>query len=338
MLNKKLVVDAFPAFNEIRLAEFRINYLSEIVDLVVIAEARLTQSGLPKPLYFRDWLEAQSIELKSRVIVIEVPLLDLETSWEREIFTREYLCSYLKREYPNSRFILSDLDEIPSIQQVKLLRDSFGIFHFHTPTFVRNVNWQLQDQHENWARGVMGETDLNDYPNGGRFIKEFPRIDSVPGAHFSWLQIDKDSVSKKLQAAAHAELNENFWASESIIRYSNYFKIDHLGRSRARGFGVLKILYPLQEGILLEISKVFPDLVDAGADTPKLARRLLASCKFSAFVGDNYFSRKVRSQFNPEYYFTHRTTLIYLITLVEVLVSTIAMTKRSIKRIRIFRK
>ncbi len=337
MLNKKLIVDAFPAFNEIRLADFRINYLSEIVDLVVIAEARLTQSGLPKPLYFKDWIQAQSDAMKSRVVVIEVPLLDLKTSWEREIFTREYLCDYLRIEYPNSRFILSDLDEIPSIQQVKQLHDSQGIFHFHTPTFVRNVNWQLQDQHQNWARGVMGETDLNVYPNGGRFVKEFPRIDSVPGAHFSWLQIDKDSIAKKLQAAAHAELNESFWSSDSIIRYCDYYKIDHLGRSRAGGFGVLKIRYPLPEGILLEISKVFPDLVDSGAETPKLLRRIIASCKFSVFVGDNSISRKVRSHFDPEYYFSHRSTLIYLVILIEVLVSTIAMIKRSIKRLGLHR-
>jgi hypothetical protein len=337
VLNKKLVVDAFPAFNEIRLAEFRISYLSETVDLVVIAEAWLTQSGLPKPLYFKDWIEAQGIEMKSRVMVVEVPLLDLETSWEREIFTREYLCDYLKREYPNSKFILSDLDEIPSIQQVKQLHNSHGIFHFHTPTFVRNVNWQLQDQHQNWARGVMGETDLNIYPNGGRFVKEFPRIDSVPGAHFSWLQIDKDSITKKLQAAAHVELNESFWSSKSLMRYCDRYKIDHLGRSRAKGFGVLKICYPLPEGILLEISKVFPNLVDLGTETPKLGTRLLASCKFSAFVGDNSFSRKVRSHFDPEYYFSHHSTLIYSVTLIEVLVSTIAMVKRLIKRLRLHR-
>ena len=338
MLNKTLIIDAFPAFNEIRLAEFRISYLWEVVDLVVIAEARLTQSGISKPLYFKDWLEEQRIELKSRVVVIEVPLIDLKTSWEREIFTREYLSDYLKKEYPNSKFIQSDLDEIPSIQQVKQLQVSRGIFHFHTPTFVRNINWQLQDQHKNWARGVMGETDLNKYPNGGRFVKEFPRIDSVPGAHFSWLQVDKDSITKKLQAAAHVELNESFWASESIIRYCNYFKIDHLGRSRAMGFGVLKILYPLKEGILLEISRAFPNLVDVGAETPNFARRLLASCKFSAFVGDNLFSRKVRSLFDPEYYFSHRSKLIHLITLIELLVATMAMIKRSIKRSGVFRK
>jgi hypothetical protein len=334
MVSNNIVIDAFPAFNEIELAAFRISYLSESVDLVVIAEAKLTHSGIEKPLYFKDWISGQSADLKSRVVVIEVPLANLESSWEREIFTREYLRDFLLREYPDSRIILSDLDEIPSIEQVNNLRSEFGIFHFHTPTFVRNVNWQLQDQHKDWARGVMCEVRLNVHPNGGRFVKDFPRIDGAPGAHFSWLQIDKNLMANKLQATAHTELNENFRTSESLIRYCNFYKIDHLGRSRAKGFGLFRIVYPLPKGILTEMSRIFPELVDSGTGTPNLVRRLLATCKLSAFVGDTVFSHKIRSHFDAEYYFSHRTKLTSFIIFAESLALILGIIKRLAKRLK----
>lgn len=332
MISNNMVIDAFPGFNEIELAAFRINYLSESVDLVVIAEAKLTHSGIEKPLYFKNWIRDQSADLKSRVVVIEVPLVNLKSSWEREIFTREYLRDFLLREYPDSKIILSDLDEIPSIEQVNNFRNKSGIFHFHTPTFVRNINWQLKDQHKDWARGVMCEVRLNIHPNGGRFVKDFPRIEGAPGAHFSWLQINQGLMGNKLQATAHTELNQNFRTSESLIHYCNFYRIDHLGRSRVKGFGLFRIVYPLPNGILTEISRFFPELVDSDIGTPNLARRLLATCKLSAFVGDTDFSRKIRSRFEAEYYFSHRTKLISLIIFAEFLALILGVIKRLVKR------
>ena len=108
------MVDAFPGFNEIELAEFRIRYLSELVDKVVIAESSLTQSGLEKKLYFQDWLENQTADLQNKIEVLKVPLEKLHTSWEREIFTREFLMDHLRITYPNAKFqwlcILMEVD------------------------------------------------------------------------------------------------------------------------------------------------------------------------------------------------------------------------------------
>ena len=182
-----MIIDSFPAFKEIELAQFRMMYLSNLVDLTIIAEARLTQSGLEKPLYFKNWLANQNEEFKSRVVIIEVPLLAASSSWEREIYTREYLFDHIKVNYPSAKFILSDLDEIPSLEQVESLRTTSGLFHFLTPTFYRKINWKLGDQHIRWSHGVMGEVALNIFPNAGRFSKQIPILKSVPGAHFSFI-------------------------------------------------------------------------------------------------------------------------------------------------------
>ena len=96
IVNEDMIIDAFPGYNELELANFRINYLSDFVDLTVIAEARLTQSGLEKPLYFTKWLSEQNSVVKEKVRVIEVPLITSSTSWEREIYTLEFLFRYIK--------------------------------------------------------------------------------------------------------------------------------------------------------------------------------------------------------------------------------------------------
>ena len=89
-----MLIDAFPIFNEIELAEFRISYLSNLVDKVLIAESHLTNSGNDKPLYFSDWLSKNN-SFKSNVEVIYVPHTLSMESMERDIFTREYLINYL---------------------------------------------------------------------------------------------------------------------------------------------------------------------------------------------------------------------------------------------------
>ena len=64
IIQKDMVIDAFPGFNEVELAEFRISYLKDVVDKVIIVESELTHSGLSKPLYFANWLANQSQTMK----------------------------------------------------------------------------------------------------------------------------------------------------------------------------------------------------------------------------------------------------------------------------------
>lgn len=63
-MSHRLTIDAFPGFNEIDLAAFRIKFLAGVVDRVVIAECHLTQSGKTKPLYFSKWLSSCEFDLR----------------------------------------------------------------------------------------------------------------------------------------------------------------------------------------------------------------------------------------------------------------------------------
>jgi hypothetical protein len=330
-----MIIDSFPAFKEIELAQFRIMYLSNLVDLTIVAEARLTQSGLEKPLYFRNWLSNQSEEFKSRVIVIEVPLLAASTSWEREIYTREHLFDHIKVNYPSAKFILSDLDEIPSLEQVEGLRTTSGLFHFLTPTYYRKINWQLRDQHLRWSHGVMGEVALNVFPNAGRFSKQIPILNSVPGAHFSWLGIDEGSLWEKSKAAAHSELNENFWASQELLRYCDKYRVDHLGRGRNLGWGMFNVTNPNENMITAAAYRFFPSWADMDDIIPRFWARFWASMKVTSFVADTKLASYARKRFEPDHYFTKRKLVISLIVSTETLMSMLSNLRIRLGRTRL---
>ena len=313
-----MLIDAFPIFNEIELAEFRISYLSNLVDKVLIAESHLTNSGNDKPLYFSDWLSKNN-SFKSNVEVIYVPHTLSMESMERDIFTREYLINYLIEKYPYAKYILSDLDEIPSTDQIRTLLNSSGNFHFKTPTSYRRLNWQLIDNiHAEWSRGVMGDVKFAEKTNAGRFNKMIPVIKGEPGAHFSWLAKDSKSNYEKIKAGAHIEINKSYWRSDKIIEFCDEYKIDHLGRARNKGFGLFRIVMNKKNNsVIFAAKKELPELFDNDASAPKNLLRIYASVKLSVYLGESFLSKISQKLFKIDYFLESKNIVIIIIVSIE---------------------
>jgi hypothetical protein len=335
--NEISIIDAFPGFNEIKLAEFRINYLLEVVDKVIIAESKITHSGYGKPLYFSQWISNQSYAIRERVVVVEVPLSHLKTSWEREIFTRESLLAFLTTHYPRARYIISDLDEIPSISQVLNFCRSSGVFHFNTPTSYRRINWLLKDSHASWARGVMGDASLRHHPNVGRFIK-FPLIKGHPGAHLSYLGKGHIALQEKIGAFAHTELNASIYNSPSLVSYCDKFRIDHLGRSQELGTGLLEIDECLSNEVLIASKEYFPEYFDQGIGLPSLLSRLYASIRLTSYLSQGIIGKIQRKLFTPEYFFSHKNPLVQVGGLLYIFLISLRKTGYSLLKSKFERR
>ena len=279
-----MIVDIFLGFNEIRLAEFRLDYLSRNIDHTIIGESRLTHSGISKELYFAKWYTELDSLLQSKVTVLEIPLDNFTGSWEREIFSREYLVNYAKKEFPGSKFILSDLDEIPSNNQVENMLGTSGVFHFVTPTYYRRANWRLKDKHLNWSRGVCGDIDQLQEENGGRFAS-FPLIPGKPGIHLSYLGMTDVGLRQKISSFAHTELAVTRFAAPGLVKFCDLYRINHLGQSRTKGFGLFEIEQSHADDLWnLRLMK-FSDLMDlSNAQIPSFPRRIWASALVSAYL------------------------------------------------------
>lgn len=238
-----MLLDAFLGFNEIELTKFRIGYLSKVVDKTIILESSLTHSGKTKNLYFSEYFQ-KNPELQSNIEVIQVDLNGFGNSWQRERFSRNFLVDYLYEFYPNSEFILSDLDEIPSIEGLKdeLLNLQHPL-HLRTPTSYRWANFtSLAKSDANWHRVVLSSTRFEKIESGGRFSK-LP-ISNSPnlGLHCSYLNYRLGDIREKLESFAHQELSSEIISDSKVLAYCDKWMINHLGRFESSGSGLLKVL------------------------------------------------------------------------------------------------
>lgn len=277
------VIDVFTGYDEIELAELRISYLSSFVKKTIIFESELTHSGKAKPLFFTKWLE-QNSHLKDRVEVKCIDIGNFDGPWEREIGSREIAAQFIYENYPDCYFILSDLDEIPSLEQVESHLMGYGNFHFLTPTCYRFVNWMLPDNHKKWRNGLLGHTSIDCGPNGGRFVP-WPVITSVePGIHLSY--VGRDVAALQFKYFGLVETQESYFTksfqTREVLEYVNHHAIDHLGRSRSQGFGLLEIR---QELNFSEVQKFIfskaPHLFRFELGTGQWIKRFIASIKIS---------------------------------------------------------
>ena len=130
------IYDCFTYFDEKILLNFRLNYLSNYVDKFVISEANYTHSGSSKKLNFNinDYPK-----FKNKIIYIpvirkpeglhkvnlkknnnEVNSKIILNGYLRENFQRNELQNGLTDAGPNDLIIISDLDEIPNLEEINL--------------------------------------------------------------------------------------------------------------------------------------------------------------------------------------------------------------------------
>jgi len=280
-----MFIDTFSAFDEIKLAEFRIRYLSSEIDHTVIIESNLTFSGIEKKLLFKRWLENKK-SLFPRVTVISVDLSAHQDSWSREFATREALTDYIYKEFPDTNYILSDLDEIPSLQQVKLMKGLRESVKFHTPTFYRRINWAVQDDYQkNWTIGLISNTSLAKLPNAGRNSDLPTLVSEQSGAHFSYLKYIDVGLPNKLESFAHTELNLDFLKTKSFNSYVDEYQIDHLGRFFSQRRGLLKFIdRDAYNEVQQDLASLHPELTAIRNTKKKRPSRLLASAVVTAMI------------------------------------------------------
>ena len=127
---KRRVYDLFLLSTELDWLEIRLNTLYQHVDYFIIVEADRTFTGLPKPLYLQDhWPKFDTFHRK----IIYVPVGDKVNStraWDHEDAFRNALlyeslpqiAGTAQEPRHGDALMVSDIDEIPRPETVKLLR------------------------------------------------------------------------------------------------------------------------------------------------------------------------------------------------------------------------
>ena len=245
-------------FDEEMLLGLRLKTLNKYVDKFIIVESKYTHSGDKKKLIF-DINKYTEFKNKINYIVIEDPPEDIEdinndddenqknikhimNALGRENYQRNKINDGLKDAAPEDWIIISDLDEIPNLDEINFNTINKKIIFFKQRVFYYKLNLELKNIHWIGSKAVQKKNLIS--PQWLRNIKDrvYPkwRLDIIfskkkynnifyvyaGGWHFSYVKKPED-IEKKLKSYLHhreydleplgIEKIKNFVNNKSVI-------------------------------------------------------------------------------------------------------------------------
>ena len=228
------IFDCFMYFDEDVLLDLRLNYLNSYIDKFVIVESNYAHSGKKRNLNF-DINNFKKFKNKITYLVFDQEPsgianfnnkdhIDITNSKyflnaaKRENSQRNYILKGLKDAEPNDMILISDLDEIPNLEQNNLNEINNRLIFFKQKLFYYKFNLMLESFE--WFGTKACRKKLLLSPQWLRNIKDknypFWRLDTIfsrtkyqdiyfvenGGWHFSYLKTAKN-IEKKLTSYLH---------------------------------------------------------------------------------------------------------------------------------------
>ena len=228
------IFDCFMYFDEDVLLDLRLNYLNSYVDKFVIVESNYAHSGKKRNLNF-DIDNFKKFKNKITYLVFDQEPsgianfnnkdhIDITNSKyflnaaKRENSQRNYILEGLKDAEPDDMILISDLDEIPNLEQNNLNEINNRLIFFKQKLFYYKFNLMLESFE--WFGTKACRKKLLLSPQWLRNIKDknypFWRLDTIfsrtkyqdiyfvenGGWHFSYLKTAKN-IEKKLTSYLH---------------------------------------------------------------------------------------------------------------------------------------
>ena len=262
------IFDCFQYFNEDHIADLRFNILDEYVDFFVIVESTVNHQGQTRKLHFD---KNKYKKFQNKIVYIEVDdtpdnIKKPHTGGESlvEQHQRNSIMKGLNKSQDNDLIILSDVDEIPDLNKLKVFdKNKYAVFS--QKMFMYKLNL-LNLNENNWHGSKICLKKNLKSPQWLRNLKfkkyPFWRIDKQKnlqiiddgGWHFAYLQ-DVKNISKKIKSFAHGEFNKVEIVSEKNIELKINQGEDVLGR----GYKIKKI----------EIDSSYPEYIINNKDKLK---------------------------------------------------------------------
>ncbi len=228
------IFDCFMFFDEEMLLDFRLNYLNEYVDKFIIVESSYTHSGDKRKLLFdinkykkfKDKISYIVVNQEPKEISKVLKTDDEDTknskyilnAAKRENYQRNCIQEGLKDADPTDMILISDLDEVPNLEQNNLKSIKNKIVLFKQKLFYYKFNLKL-DSFEWFGTKACRKSSLLS-PQWLRNVKDkkypFWRFDTFfsktkyrdiyfidnGGWHFSYMKSAKN-IEKKLMSYLH---------------------------------------------------------------------------------------------------------------------------------------
>lgn len=255
-------------------------YLESVVEYFVIAESNQTFSGIPKNYYADEALKNLGID-DSRIIRVKYKFpesliratKESGDRWPLERFARDSLSSVIKEMNPKNCVILSDVDEIPSKDQIMRASTLPTMTRVSTPEYYGKANWKKKGA-DPWLTVKIGPAQFFNDLNKVRY-SVVPITQGIEGSHFSDMYGEIDAIKRKARSSAHSEFDLPDETLHTIALYANKHKVDHRGRFFRKGMGLVNLTKILNEQQKL-LASFAPELFD-NSSTPSYLSRVCAS-------------------------------------------------------------
>lgn len=244
-----MIYDCFSFFNELDLLELRLNELNYVTDKIVLVEATLTHSGLPKPLYYNenkdrfskfshkiihiivDDMPSTYDEIQAAITPQDRKWLDtgyqLGDNWVRERYQRNQIMRGLTSCKPQDIIIIGDADEIVRPSKLEFIYDAIveGSNCVMQTLNTYYMNWLCTNME--WAGSKILKYKYITSPSEDRFHIPASAVIKDGGWHFNFLG-GGQAIRQKIQSYAHQEFN----TPDTLDNIENrlYYQKDVLGR------------------------------------------------------------------------------------------------------------
>lgn len=177
-----LIIDSI-IYNGDPIIELRLEYLFNIVDVFLIIEAGYTFTGIKKEFYFEKYSSIFD-KYRSKIIFIKISHFpqefnsdfleynnmydnDKQLFYFNECYQRNYIKTFLIQNIKCQYIcIISDCDEIPSIQSINIIKNNYELFnkpvYLSMDLFYYNFKWKTNDK---WIHSIcinnIGIQDIN---------------------------------------------------------------------------------------------------------------------------------------------------------------------------------
>jgi len=231
-----MIYDGFLFFNELDLLEIRLNELNNIVDKFVLVECLLTHASNEKPFYFEENKKRFS-KFSDKIIHVKVndrPVIEsrqgrdgtCHNRHDMEWYQRDCISRGFKNCNPDDIVMLSDIDEIPSVEAIKKCKEilSFNnslLISLEQNLFYYYLNGLCVNQDDTLPKW-HGTTCCmyKNYP-GGQAIRDTKGKNKTKisngGWHFSYLG-GPDAIAQKIESYSHAEFDNDMIKDRSRIQ------------------------------------------------------------------------------------------------------------------------
>jgi GT2 family glycosyltransferase/predicted O-methyltransferase YrrM len=211
------IYDTFIFNNEVDILKQRLESLHNTVDRFVIVEATKTHSGNPKDIIFSPDLVPQYAGKITYIVVDDLPEVEgtiTDKSWARERHQRDAIMRGLTECRDDDTIIISDVDEIPSVEAIqafsgcnRILAFNMVLKYYNTDT-VGDTPWAeakmlpyglLRQYSPCWARYQKAEL----IADGGEHLSYFGGV---------------DAIIHKIENTAHREYDTEYFKDPERIR------------------------------------------------------------------------------------------------------------------------